>query len=71
MHAEGVCYLHALTSLEEPGDRSLKDRSMGSNMDKGSLLTGAKVKLKSRGASPLSALVQMSHTPQGRLLPRV
>lgn len=59
--------------FDEPGRArsSLKDRSMGSNMDKGSLLTGAKVKLKSRGASPLSALVQMSHTPQGRLLPRV
>lgn len=44
---------------------------MGSDMDKVDFLTGTKVKLKSRGASPLPTLGQMAHTHQGRLLPRV
>lgn len=47
-----LCYLHAL--LEESG---VADRSIGSEMDEGGFLKGTKVKLKSRGASPLQALV--------------
>lgn len=47
-----LCYLHAV--LEESG---VADRSIGSHMDEGGFLKGTKVKLKSRGASQLPALV--------------